>query len=203
MTHTAGVPENFLEDLDDESPAEELVRMQARETAVLDILANAPQSKPGSSFKYSNMGYVIAGVIAEKITKQSWEALIRQEIFAPLNIHTGGFGTPKDSENELEQPRGHRKNFFGFTVTSDSENGLGILLKRQTYQHLHQPLLENYAYGWAIDSNKSWANGSIIWHNGSNGRWYALLALIPGQNNLMIVVSNDRNIPVAQIPHQY
>jgi CubicO group peptidase (beta-lactamase class C family) len=63
-------------------------------------------SKPGE-FAYSNLGFVIAGAIAEARTGKTWEALIREEIFAPLGISNAGFGAPGTSD-KYDQPRGHQ-----------------------------------------------------------------------------------------------
>ncbi len=229
LTHTAGTRPNFPWNFVDEYPQEGKERMTNREDTVLDILRKPPETEPGSTFAYSNVGLTIAGVIAEKSTGLPWEVLIEQEIFSPLKLQSGGFGAPQDKKNELGQPRGHRENFFGFTQVSaadddlppiygpagtihmtmtdlltyakehlNGEKGQGVLLKKDTYLHLHQPRLNNYAYGWAINNKKPWANGPVIWHNGSNGKWYALLAIIPGLNSVIVVTSNDGNVPDAQ-----
>ena len=52
------------------------------------------------------------------------------------------------------------------------------LLEEESWKQLHQPVLNNYACGW-IRQEKRWADGNILWHNGSNTLWYALLILIP------------------------
>ena len=52
-----------------------------------------PASKAGE-FEYSNLGFIIAGAIAEARTGKSWEDLIREQIFAPLGIKNAGFGPP-------------------------------------------------------------------------------------------------------------
>lgn len=43
-----------------------------------------PESEIKNSFKYSNMGYTLAGTIVEQITKKSWETNIQEKIFKPL-----------------------------------------------------------------------------------------------------------------------
>jgi len=229
LTHTSGVITNFPESVDDIKPAKGLARMSARNLAVLEILNQPPEFEPGSKFQYSNVGLTIAGVIAEKITNTPWETLIRREVFAPLNIKNGGFGHPQDINKKLEQPRGHRDNFLGFTMISQPDDGLspiygpagtihmtmndlliyandhlvgeqgsGILLGKSTYKQLHQPLKQNYALGWVIDNKKSWANGPVFWHNGSNGKWFALLVIIPNFDTIIVVTSNHGRVLEAQ-----
>lgn len=58
------------------------------------ILAAAPANEPGTSFVYSNLGYVVAGRMAEVAAGDGWEALMRQELFDPLGMVGAGFGPP-------------------------------------------------------------------------------------------------------------
>jgi CubicO group peptidase (beta-lactamase class C family) len=68
-------------------------------------LSRPPASTPGS-FEYSNLGFVIAGAIAETRTGRSWERLIRERVFNPLGISHVGFGPPGRS-GQYDQPLGH------------------------------------------------------------------------------------------------
>jgi CubicO group peptidase (beta-lactamase class C family) len=70
-------------------------------------LALPPPFKSGE-FKYSNLGYVIVGAIAEARTGKSWESLVQEEIFVPLGIKNAGFGAP-GSAGAYDQPYGHRE----------------------------------------------------------------------------------------------
>jgi D-alanyl-D-alanine carboxypeptidase len=79
------------------------------------ILLNPPQVDPGSTFLYSNAGYVIVGAMLEQATGQPWEELIVREVFAPLGIDEVGFGAP-GSVGLLDQPRGHRPGLLGGLV---------------------------------------------------------------------------------------
>jgi D-alanyl-D-alanine carboxypeptidase len=70
------------------------------------VLARSPEAAPGTRFKYSNLGFVIAAAAAEARTHRSWETLIRQEVFIPLHMSTAGFGSP-GVQGRIEQPYGH------------------------------------------------------------------------------------------------
>ncbi|RAI56192.1 serine hydrolase domain-containing protein [Roseicella frigidaeris] len=62
---------------------------------------------PGSRFAYSNLGYVMAGAIAERATGRSWEELVAERIFDPLGLATAGFG-PAARLGRVDAPLGHR-----------------------------------------------------------------------------------------------
>lgn len=71
------------------------------------------------------------------------------------------------------------------------------LLKTDTWKLLHKPVLNNYGCGW-ISQEKIWANGRILWHNGSNTMWYALLILAPEKNAVMAFATNDGAVQKAE-----
>lgn len=71
------------------------------------VLSRKPITKPGKKPVYSNVGWAIAGLIAEKATETSYEALIEQRIFAPLGMNMTKTGGWPASQSEPAQPRGH------------------------------------------------------------------------------------------------
>ena len=79
---------------------------EQRQQVVTRALKRAPASKPGEKFVYCNVGYIIVGAALEKITGRSWEDLMRERLFKPLGITTGGFGAP-GAAGKVDQPWGH------------------------------------------------------------------------------------------------
>jgi CubicO group peptidase (beta-lactamase class C family) len=78
--------------------------LEARAALVRQVL-NEQAVAMGKS-AYSNAGYVVAGYMAERATKRSWEELMRTLVFEPLGLRSAGIGWPatKDRPN---QPYGH------------------------------------------------------------------------------------------------
>src|SRR5215831_127316 len=96
LSHTAGLAP--LTDDKDLPAFRDVIRadgdVRAQRAAVArHYLARPPASKVGQ-FAYSNLGYIIAGAIAEAHTGKSWEDLLREEVFTPLGITHAGFGPP-------------------------------------------------------------------------------------------------------------
>ena len=107
LTHTAGAPANFRFGWQNVWPdtAEELVAERRRYVA--GVLGREPGSPCGERFAYSNVGYTVAGHVAETVVGEPWETLIRNRVFAPLALTSAGFGPPR-GEHPRQQPIGHR-----------------------------------------------------------------------------------------------
>jgi CubicO group peptidase (beta-lactamase class C family) len=231
VTHTAGAPRDFPSESQAVWPdtAEELVAERRR--FIADVLAAEPESPCGESFAYSNVGYTIAGHIAETIAGRPYEALLQDRVFAPLMLASAGFGPPQgDAPNQ--EPIGHVVLLRWFRLRADpfktrADNSpvtspagavhmtIGDLarfgaahlegesatapplLPRAAWERLHTPFLDDYASGW-VRVERDWAGGSVLWHNGSNTMWYALLMLLPASNTVLALATNDGAIQAAE-----
>ena len=78
----------------------------ARMLLVEGVLSKPPEATPDSKYIYSNAGFSIAGAMAEKVTGESWEDLMMERLFEPLDMRSAGFGAP-GSAKSIDQPRGH------------------------------------------------------------------------------------------------
>ena len=81
--------------------------VQRRYRILRDNLVDPPAASVGKHL-YSNLDYVVAGAMAERVTARSWESLMQERLFAPLGISSAGFGAP-GVPGELDQPWGHQR----------------------------------------------------------------------------------------------
>jgi CubicO group peptidase (beta-lactamase class C family) len=78
--------------------------------------------EPGTTFLYSNFGYILAGAVAEHITGKSWEELITTLLFEPLGLTTAGFGA-MGTDSKVDQPWPHQyANGMIIPISPDSPN---------------------------------------------------------------------------------
>lgn len=110
LSHMGGLPP-----LTDDADLPEFKRIiaksksvQAQRRAIASVYLAKPLASPVGEFSYSNIGYIVAGAIAERRTGKSWEDLVRQEIFKPLGIQESGFGLPGHAK-KVDAPWGHRE----------------------------------------------------------------------------------------------
>lgn len=80
--------------------------MDQRLAYVRMMLGQEPESEPGTQYIYSNAGYSVAGVMAERAMKMPWETLMRTMLFEPLGMTTAGFGA-MGTPGKIDQPWQH------------------------------------------------------------------------------------------------
>lgn len=110
LSHTAGLPP--LTDDKDLPPFLAVIKsaegVKAQRTAIAHKYLTLPPASKAGEFKYSNLGFIIAGAIAEARTGKTWEELIRAQVFEPLGIKNAGFGAPGTS-GKFDEPCGHEE----------------------------------------------------------------------------------------------
>ena len=178
---------------------------------------NLMESSAGSTgqFLYSNLSYMVAGAMAEKLTGKRWETLMEERIFTPLGITTAGFGAP-GIPGGVDQPWGHRRDEGGAWAPNQWGNSAALgpagtvhlsiedwakfielwfadespaVLNRSTLNELMTPDSGNYAAGWVV-GQEGWAGGVALSHTGTNLSWYATLWVAPNRNFAVLAVAN-------------
>jgi CubicO group peptidase (beta-lactamase class C family) len=188
----------------------------ARQMLVKGTLAQPPAAPPDTKYIYSNTGYAIAGLMAERAARRPWEDLMREKLFKPLGMSSAGFGAPVGS-----QPRGHMADgkpvdpaarasdnpaaigpagTVHCTVTDwakfaalhlNGERGESKLLKPETFKKLHTPPDgEKYAMGFVVVPSPL-GKGKALMHAGSNRMWLAVVWAIPESNLAVLVMCNQ------------
>jgi CubicO group peptidase (beta-lactamase class C family) len=97
---------------------------EQRSAYVAEVLQEQPLA-PG--VEYSNAGYVVAALMAERRSAATWEQLIQDKVFAPLGMRSAGIGWPA-TENRPDQPRGHYSEAGGFRPQGIDEYPRGACL---------------------------------------------------------------------------
>ena len=187
-----------------------------RRYAILRDNLMEPPAGPVGEHLYSNLGYMVAGAMAESLTGQkSWETLMEDHLFAPLGITTAGFGPP-GTPDAVDQPWGHYLDQMGqwTPVQSDNPEAFGpagrvhisiedwakfialwfssqtpAILDRATLDELIVTDSEDYAAGWFV-FQPDWAGGIALTHDGSNTLWSATLSIAPDRGIAYLAAAN-------------
>lgn len=211
LSHHAGLPENVDDSEFFQSFFTDKRPLGAQRLAYITrALRDAPIYAPGSDFGYSNTGFLIAAVVAERATGKSYETLMRREIFQPLGMTSAGFGalppgqpTGHDagkpvgpSNPAMFAPAGNLHMSIGdwarFCLDQLSgSKGHGRLLAPATYL-LMQTAQPNgpTALDWGVQSSIAGRQGPVLVHGGSDGYWFAYVVLFPRSGNGALVIDN-------------
>lgn len=91
LNHTSGLPdyEDLMERTEKTSGPMWSSEKQIQDPEVLDLLKKEKSGKfaPGTSWSYSNSGYVVLGLIVAKASGKPYGEFLRERIFAPLKMN--------------------------------------------------------------------------------------------------------------------
>jgi CubicO group peptidase (beta-lactamase class C family) len=152
ITQTSGIPGMTRNQWRSIEAGDGVPRAQ-REQFAKQILAVAPDRAPGK-FAYSNSGYGLLGAVIERAANRSYEVLVRERIFAPLKITTGGFGAPgKTGEWNPSQPWGHYRNVDDLNpATPSPDNQFPPALSPAA--SVHMSLSDFAKFAWWVSANE-------------------------------------------------
>lgn len=176
---------------------------------VVRLVRDRPlEGAPGGVFSYDNTGYVILGLVVEKVSGKTLGDYLSAQIFGPLGMHHTGFVS--------DQVLTHRATGYVFEgsawndapwMSNVIESGAGgmystvddLLRWDQALYDPRQlrltdlaPMFTDYGrgfgFGYVIGSE---GGRRVWWHNGHTGGFGAMLARYPDSRLTIIVLSND------------
>ncbi|MFZ6874992.1 serine hydrolase domain-containing protein [Undibacterium sp. Di27W] len=180
------------------------------------ILQDAPEYTPNSKMVYSNIGYALAGLMAETVRGDSYENLMQKEVFTQLNIK-GRFGFPEDAgvnnnvghtlvagnwkaTPPLVDPRyaffinaagGMNLNLADYGVFLREHlrglQGQSNYLSKASFTLMHSPV-DGYGLGWGITNIKGL--GDVSMHSGTELTYYTSNRVIPSKNVALAIACN-------------
>ncbi|MCX6086659.1 MAG: serine hydrolase, partial [Caldiserica bacterium] len=104
LTHTSGLP-RYTTDFEWASIPPFTGTPAEQRQAFAGMLLTRPPIGTAGVYRYSNAGYAVAAAIAEKATGETWEQLMQERVFGPLNMRAA-YGWPLLSGEG--EPWGHR-----------------------------------------------------------------------------------------------
>ncbi|HVV65231.1 MAG TPA: serine hydrolase domain-containing protein [Rhizomicrobium sp.] len=213
LTHRSGLPHDYhdVKYFDtfyaDKRPAD-----RQRYDYVSHALTDAPVAPPGAKFSYSNTGFILAAVIAERAAGSSYEEQMRREIFAPLGMKSAGFGPtpegqpqghvdgrvagPRDANPAMFAPAGNihlsLRDWAAFCLDQMAGyHGGGKILKTATYRMVESRVPGTQeGVAWGVQDSLMGYRGPVLTHAGSDGNWMAYAVLFPETQNGVLIAAN-------------
>ena len=225
LTHTSGIPNytSFPKFFEDES------RTPYTPDAFVKVFKDKDLDfEPGKQFSYSNSGYFLLGVIAEKLTGKSYEDLLQEKIFKPLIMNNSGYDNHgdilKNRATGYEKQAGNYRNskyldmsipYAAGSLYSTAEDlflwDQGLYTNKilsQKYMDLYfKPYVSawgdnHYAYGWGVgyeNLGKSTDSIYTIAHGGGINGFNTNIARTPSDKSLVVLLNNTGGAPLQDM----
>jgi hypothetical protein len=74
----------------------------------------------------------------------------------------------------------------------------GDYLSAASWEELHRPNSDGHALGWVV-GQRSWANGTVYSHAGSNTMWLAVMWVAPSVDRIYFAMTNVASANTAAI----
>ena len=225
LTHTSGIPNytafpGFFKDQSrDPYTPDEFVKKFADEK--LDFT-------PGEKFTYSNSGYFLLGVLIEKVSGKTYEAMLQENIFTPLNMNDSGY----DHHGEIIKNRatGYEKqgnefvnsNYIDMSIPYaagslystvedlylwDQALYTNKMLSKEYMVLYFKPYINawgnsHYAYGWGVGKDVIGNTTDSIYtisHGGGINGFNTNISRSPSDKTLIVLLNNTGGAPLNQM----
>ena len=218
LTHTSGIPD-YVTTLPD------FAGYAGPPVTPLQIIAHFRdlplEFTPGSTWKYSNSGYVLLGYIIEQVSGLSYEAFLQKNILTPLNLSDTGYNhnangvaigymditeTPAEPEDpSLPYAAGalystvEDMNRWELALTTNAllpATSRAEMFATQVAIPDAPPMDAGYGYGLVIGTD---SGRPIIWHNGAISGFISIEARYPVDDVTVIILGSQENADVSTI----
>lgn len=201
LNHTSGIP-NYTDFIDFEATE----MNQTTPAALVARFRNLPLNyTPGELYYYGNSGYVLLGLIIERVSGQPYADFVRDNIFIPLGMEQSGYDTSVGAVdgvaagfNTFGEPSGfidmstlYAAGALYSTVEDmyrwDQALYSDALLPQIARDQMFTPYLRDYGYGWRITRP---GGRLMIEHPGNMTGASTYIARYPAERVTVIVLSN-------------
>ena len=211
LAHNSGIPD--YTDFRDFDPRQATPTTRAE---LISRFRNQPLIfAPGSSYRYSNSGYVLLGQIIETVTGQPYDVVLFNEITGPLGLNDTGYDKSINGSDPRLATGYHSKGRNTDpidTSTLDAAGGLfsnvddlfrwdralieGRMLRPETVALMRTPQLKNYGLGVMLNPL---AGMSSVHHDGMASGMRTYLGNFTDNDICVIVLSNYETADVVNI----
>ncbi|HEV8081967.1 MAG TPA: serine hydrolase [Chitinophagaceae bacterium] len=208
LTHTSGISDHSKD------TSFKIYNGSGEETFLASMKRREFDFSPGTSWNYSNSGYILLGYIIQKVSGMTYYEALRKYIFIPLKMNNSAFDfIHLMSKDKATGYWSFPESIAADTATLIDSSGpraagaiystIGDLYKwhegLQTYKMVSKSSLEkaytpfknHYGYGWMIDSL---FNKRIIHHSGDIWGFKSDIARVT-EDDVCIVLLNNIESP--------
>lgn len=215
LTHTSGI----YEILDNPEFYKNNLETKTNSYNLLSYFIEKPLSfEPGTKFMYSNSGYILLGLIIEKITGSTYGEILEKWIFKPFNMKNSGYDFVKLSNENKAIGYSHLSKLKStkavlwdssylyssgsiFSTINDLNKWQLVLsknkfLNKSTINNAYQPFTKEYGYGWFVDT---FYDKKVISHGGNVDGFTSYFVQVPENKITIILLNNITNTKLETI----
>ncbi len=212
LTHTSGIP-NYT----DMPKWQELSRSDLTVAQLVGVFSGEPLDfEPGTSWRYSNSGYVLLGDVIEQVSHQTYASFLDQRIFQPLHMTHSFYGSQRrvvagraSGYEKLDDGQYANATFLSMTqpfaagaimstvddlatwnAALDGTSIVNAASKAKMWSSfkLADGRETGYGYGWQIGVN---AGAPVQEHGGAINGFRSHVVRLPQDHVYVAVLSND------------
>lgn len=181
------------------------------------IMSGPPTFTPGSSFKYSNSGYYLLGMIVERASSKPYEQFLRETFFEPLALQNTSYCGTKGPAPDgyvidqgptvFEVASGNMTLPFSAGALCSTGDDLlrwtaalsgGRVVSADSYAKMTRIAGNNYGYALFIDSLDG---NRRIWHDGVILGFQSYVAHFPDKGVTVVVLINALDLTTPGRAH--
>ena len=166
------------------------------------------QTKPGTTYAYSNLGAGLLGVISAKALKTSYDDALKQYIFNPLSMNNSSAILTTEQENLLVKgldANGEETDNWNFDCLAGGGAILSTISDMALYakaQLNEQPTIFNYCHTPTFKNNERMSMGlgwhliksndgnTILFHNGATGGYVSSMMVDKANKKAVVILTN-------------
>jgi CubicO group peptidase (beta-lactamase class C family) len=204
LTHTSGIP-SF-------TGFPDYGKLEPFATTPLELVGRFRDKplefEPGEKWNYNNSGYVLLTYLLEKISGQTYEKFVQENIFTPLGMKDSGYDSnsaiiPRRAEGYvLKGDHYEHAGYINMTIPQGAgglystvedllkwEQGLfgGKVLQAASLEKMTTPFKNNYAFGLAVSTE---GGRKVIEHGGGIEGFNTQLSYYPEDKVTVVVLGN-------------
>jgi CubicO group peptidase (beta-lactamase class C family) len=210
LNHTSGLRDQW--DLVSASGASMADLLEQQRLFALVKAQSGLNFTPGSAFRYSNAGYLLAALTVERVSGQPFATFVEERMFKPLGMTSSliytdaGAIVPGRAQSYTPAApfRNARLNYSNYGATSMFSTAGELLIWARELLHprvldsalvnamagattLSDGTVSNYGMGLWLENVRGKA---AIMHRGSDAGFRTLVAVHPGEDATIIILSN-------------
>jgi CubicO group peptidase (beta-lactamase class C family) len=206
LNHTSGIPDYGDLGVDDSGLDQQ--RLIAELVKKEDLFA-----KPGLKYQYSNPGYALLAIVAERVSGKQFGEFLEEEIFTPVGMSNtfvydapskgdprtavgyGQFGQVDDGGPTAIPGDGGIYSTVDDLFKWDQALYTERLVRQSTLAEAFTPGkvregISTYGFGWNIEEKDG---GTYLWHTGSNAGFRAFISRRLADKVAVIILTNRGN----------